>query len=478
MRQEKKAMLSWVAGNDVTLSLWLYEKREKDPGVVAEEAFDFTTVTEVQVRLVSALRSWTLDCQAGSLGENQLVVEVPYTLPPGLYGVEVSGLRDGVHVRSFEWGAVRIVEWNQRAETVLTRVGGVAGAEYRLEMQVLASASVRAQNAYEAWRQVAGNGEGTFAEFLGAWTASAEAASRRLRVRIMPRMSIWEGTGLDGLAQGALLARVDGLLPGEELRLAYRTVRKRHRQVEDLMTPREAEHLDKDFEWRDDVADGVSAYWHEGLQAWVSRTGVYGEEAVWKTISEFGVGVASAEEADDLGLGETCREGFRPVVLCANKEMGELVDYQYVHLGRKTTCNGSDFFPAGDVKAATVDSFAYAFTYKMEWKKDGRFFLFRGQNCRYRNRKNLERDEEGLVTVSRAEAGLCIWDSEREAIVELVPIEIRISGWGKAIRILEGSHGGWTAMLMGKDKSRPMGNMDVLLREMKEKRETMGPIRA
>lgn len=167
---KKEAKLSWVRGNDVLLSVWLYERyldgdEEKLRPIVLEDS------ERLSVRFVNRYgRAFDMHPNVGE-DQNQLIIDVPGTIPTGLYSLEVKIRKMGREIRSFESCMIRIVESNCEANTVFTPVESGHNAETEMTVQMLSQAESRGKSAYELWLD-AGN-TGTLQDYLDTFTQSA-----------------------------------------------------------------------------------------------------------------------------------------------------------------------------------------------------------------------------------------------------------------------------------------------------------------
>jgi len=156
--------LTWVAGNDVNLSVWLYENLIVDDEVT-RSAFDFTTCDSLSVYLTKSNGSNLKVTYAVSDEEvNRLVVRIPYTVPVGSYSLGIEAVQSDCHLRSFESGIIRLVRDNADGTTLFERIESNRTTEYEIEMQVTPQADVRPLNPYEVWKE--DNPDGTFDEFM------------------------------------------------------------------------------------------------------------------------------------------------------------------------------------------------------------------------------------------------------------------------------------------------------------------------
>lgn len=160
---KNEAKLSWVRGNDVLLSIWLYEKFYEG-GSEGMRAFALEDVDFLKVRLVN-LYGRVIDL-THHLGEdaNQILVDILGTTPTGYWSLEVLTGKNSRDIRSFESCLMRICEANQEADTDLRPIEMGSNATTTMTIQMLSSAVAQGKNAYELWIE-AGN-EGTLQDYL------------------------------------------------------------------------------------------------------------------------------------------------------------------------------------------------------------------------------------------------------------------------------------------------------------------------
>lgn len=170
MEYDKKDMMAWVKGNDVLLDIYLYEWVDAE----TRQAFNLQLSDNVKVRLVNTFGR-TFDIEALPLDghDNGLVIDILGVYPCGTYSVEITLVRGGRHVRSFESPMFRIVERNADANMTFDIVSGGRRADTEIEMQMVANAVARGKNAYELWLE-AGH-TGTLQEYLDQFWAPKRA---------------------------------------------------------------------------------------------------------------------------------------------------------------------------------------------------------------------------------------------------------------------------------------------------------------
>ena len=160
--------LSWVAGTDVNLCVWLYEL-VRNGNETAKQPFDFTVCERIDTVLSSFFGVKIPVAHAVSAQDaNGLVLSIPHTVAAGMYSIEIKVVQDGVHLRSFEGGAINITNENAEANTSFEVISYQRRTEYEIDLQFVPSAQVRPLNSYEIWKQSHPNG--TFAQFMLEYT--------------------------------------------------------------------------------------------------------------------------------------------------------------------------------------------------------------------------------------------------------------------------------------------------------------------
>ena len=177
---KKEAKLSWVRGNDVLLSVWLYE-RYLDGVKEKLRPFVFDGTEELHMQLANFYgRKFDLEPHPGEEA-GQLLVDIPGSVPTGTYSIELTLVKEGRDVRSCESCMVRVVESNNEANTVLTPIESGRRAETEMTIQLVSSAIARGENAYELWLE-AGN-EGSLQDYLDLFI---QPASRTQQGQMTP----------------------------------------------------------------------------------------------------------------------------------------------------------------------------------------------------------------------------------------------------------------------------------------------------
>ena len=159
-------VLSWVAGNDMFLCVWLYETILVD-GSATRRPFDFSTCDSAESSLVSKLgRKFVIPHEFHATDMNGLIMQIPCTIPPGKYSIDIKVVQDGYHLRSFEGGVVGIVVENAHAHTTFERISGAHHADYEVELGLIPLAEERPLNMYEEWKLQPGHEDMTFDDFM------------------------------------------------------------------------------------------------------------------------------------------------------------------------------------------------------------------------------------------------------------------------------------------------------------------------
>jgi len=159
-------VLSWVAGNDMFLCVWLYETILVD-GSATRRPFDFSTCDSAESSLVSKLgKKFVIPHEFHATDMNGLIMQIPCTIPPGKYSIDIKVVQDGYHLRSFEGGVVGIVVENAHAHTTFERISGAHHADYEVELGLIPLAEERPLNMYEEWKLQPGHEDMTFDDFM------------------------------------------------------------------------------------------------------------------------------------------------------------------------------------------------------------------------------------------------------------------------------------------------------------------------
>ena len=148
------------------LCVWLYETILVD-GRATRQPFDFSTCDSAESSLVSKLgRKFVIPHEFHATDMNGLIMQIPCTIPPGKYSIDIKVVQDGYHLRSFEGGVVGIVVENAHAHTTFERISGAHHADYEIELGLIPLAEERPLNMYEEWKLQPGHEDMTFDDFM------------------------------------------------------------------------------------------------------------------------------------------------------------------------------------------------------------------------------------------------------------------------------------------------------------------------
>lgn len=426
---KEKTTLTWVRGNDVNLTLWLYENVTSDDNEQKREPFDFLACESIEVALVSAIRRTPVQHEAGE-DANALVLRIPHTLSAGRYGIEVKAVMAGTHIRSFECGVVAIVNDNAMARPLHTRVGGLRATAYDVEILLTPAPPLRPLNPWELYREE--NPDATFDDFLKQYATGvqpAQATSRRLSVRVRGAKEYNDGD--------MLWVKVNELRESEELRLGYLTKRLCHVPEDNLVTTREAKtclgiDIDKDV-----VENAGNRYYDAERNLFISNYGVYSRRTEYKLLP----GV-TLEPIEPAASGYTsCRLIWDGVT-----RLSPIVYYEEPldEDGRWSLAAQCQFFGAFNPKlvtlslgippTATLRNIAFLLTDGAKlWtpEKGQNIRLFLGQNAASRKKLSwvyvpADHDDEAYFNY-RGQFCVCLCDRETGEVKELVPFEITLS---------------------------------------------------
>lgn len=186
MRIREQIALRWVRGNDVLLRVTLQEPKCDANGYAIKDSkgnpvwqlVDLDSYTEIKAAVKSHSTETTkcggstttdtaYDVTANRSTQNGiLLVEVPGTLPNGDYALEITGLKEGKSMRTFEPSLFSIVECNKKANITFDVQEGVRSTDLDIKIQMVASGVARGKNAYELWRELPGNEDKSLQEYL------------------------------------------------------------------------------------------------------------------------------------------------------------------------------------------------------------------------------------------------------------------------------------------------------------------------
>jgi len=155
------------SGNDFYLAIALKSRSLVD-GEVVETPFDFEAADTYNARIYGILDGATLSTMVGLKDGTTDTVIVDAKGVPLIraIGVEVTGTVDGRAFRAAEKGFLSIVEFNGEARVVFTPVTGGQEANLVMVLTFLPSAAVVGKNAYEIWKEEAGDQDKTLADFI------------------------------------------------------------------------------------------------------------------------------------------------------------------------------------------------------------------------------------------------------------------------------------------------------------------------
>lgn len=166
------AILKWVQGNDVVMTIWLYEPKVDaqgrpvyDQGVLVWQAVDLDSYDDWKVRIKSKCQAITMSASAGE-DTGSIIMTVPATLACGDYAVEFTGIKNDVAVRSFETMAFAIVCTNAESNVVFDIVDGEKSCDIDIKLQIQPQTVTRGKNAYEYWKEIPGNEDKTLQDYL------------------------------------------------------------------------------------------------------------------------------------------------------------------------------------------------------------------------------------------------------------------------------------------------------------------------
>lgn len=165
-------ILKWVQGNDVVMTVWLYEPKVDaqghpvyDQGVLVWQTVDLDSYDEWKVRVKNGCQAITMPASTGE-DTGSIIMTVPATLACGDYAVEFTGIKNDVAVRSFEAMAFAIVRTNAESNVVFDIVDGEKSCDIDIKLQIQPQTVTRGENAYEIWKQIPGNEDKTLQDYL------------------------------------------------------------------------------------------------------------------------------------------------------------------------------------------------------------------------------------------------------------------------------------------------------------------------
>lgn len=164
-------ILSWVEGNDVLLTCWLYERVAGPNRHDTFRDFPLQEASDIHVTIHNARSSRTVDAQLLQGAGNALVLKIPADTERGRYSVCVKCRLRGSAVTSFESPVFSIVATNGEAHTFFERIDGCRSAEFSMDIQIIGGAVAAGKNAYELWLE--SGHSGTLDDFLNYYVTSA-----------------------------------------------------------------------------------------------------------------------------------------------------------------------------------------------------------------------------------------------------------------------------------------------------------------
>lgn len=165
--------MRWVAGNDVLLKVRVMEK-VLEGNTVVEQDFDLTACESISVVVSNGYKQTAMEHALDAEERNCMAVRLPYTLSVGTYTMEVKMVKNGSHVRSFDF-AFRVVATDCEATTTFAEVDGCKSASMRVTVQMIPQAMVRGKSAYEEWLELPGNEGKSLQDFIDELMATNNA---------------------------------------------------------------------------------------------------------------------------------------------------------------------------------------------------------------------------------------------------------------------------------------------------------------
>lgn len=193
MRNKNRIDLKWVRGNDVLLRALLYEPQTNSAGEAVLDRkgepvwipMDLDSYDDISAGLKLMGDTTTSDkngCCCEDTESNSpayysvvshkstyngiLLVDIPGTLPIGIYSLEIIGHKNNRAVRAYEGNLFEIVECNGKANVTFDVQEGQKSADVDIKVQLVTSGVSQGKNAYELWRELPGNENGTLQDFL------------------------------------------------------------------------------------------------------------------------------------------------------------------------------------------------------------------------------------------------------------------------------------------------------------------------
>lgn len=173
---EENKILAYVRGNDVLfiVTVTTPERDEYGRPVYGDDELqlvpvDFTGWDDYSLRVVKQGVTRTIVAESSQLVEGEdgkIVVDVPYTAQCGTYSLELVGRQNGRHERSYEIMMFAIVESNDKANLIYEIIDGYKSADLDITVQMVSSALVYGENAYQMWKHLPGNEDKTLQDYI------------------------------------------------------------------------------------------------------------------------------------------------------------------------------------------------------------------------------------------------------------------------------------------------------------------------
>ena len=173
---EENKILAYVRGNDVLfiVTVTTPERDEYGQPVYGDDELqlipvDFTGWDDYSLRVVKQGVTRTIVAESSQLVEGEdgkIVVDVPYTALCGTYSLELVGRQNGRHERSYEIMMFAIVESNDKANLIYEVIDGYKSADLDITVQMVSSALVYGENAYQMWKHLPGNEDKTLQDYI------------------------------------------------------------------------------------------------------------------------------------------------------------------------------------------------------------------------------------------------------------------------------------------------------------------------
>ena len=169
---EENKILAYVRGNDVLFIVSVTTPEIDGEGQPIEDSYvpvDFTGWDDYSLRVVKQGVTRTIVAESSQLVEGEdgkIVVDVPYTAQCGTYSLELVGRQNGRHERSYEIMMFAIVESNDKANLIYEVIDGYKSTDLDITVQLVQSALVYGENAYQMWKHLPGNEDKTLQDYI------------------------------------------------------------------------------------------------------------------------------------------------------------------------------------------------------------------------------------------------------------------------------------------------------------------------